>query len=633
MDTLILLSLCLLSWRGIQGQHDNSTKVMNNMLGHKISLPCDVYSHDDSSTPTLQWLYEKNGKHIVIYTSGPSGTNIEESDMKSRVNVNKHMHLVIEHTKVEDEKLFTCRVEDQTGKVKESNVHLRVYKAPDDPEITMEENGIHITDEAVWIGQCETKNGFPAPNITWYKNNTQLKTGKDGVVVTTQITVKSNGLITVKSVLSSPVYKNDVYSTFYCEVSYHLSNGAFMKESDRKNFTVDYPNTEVKLFVKSQHEIIKEGDKVQLICMGDGHPQPQITLFRKDEEEPLVEDYSFSWTVSRHDSGGYICRGLSMDDFNEMEAENELHVHYLDPPVLSEKSPFIVDLGSVHSVSCRANASAHTDIHWTKDGSTIANGSDLSLSFLDYADAGRYACVASITGVPGLTKTQELLVILKGKPQVTVSPEHEEVQDGEMLTLTCTAVGNPTPKITWYINGTEVDGDVVNASDSEVISELNFRVTQNHLNGRILCKAENEINSSMEYIQLQERVGLVPTAVFGDHRGSETTVDPGSKEESETTKDPSVESRSQKSYGVVIVAVIVCILLLAVLGAVLYFLYKKGRIPCGRSGKKDITKPGEKDQIVVEMKPDSPAEESVLLPGAQDKKQQAEQERYMDLRN
>lgn len=43
-----------------------------------------------------------------------------------------------------------------------------------------------------------------------------------------------------------------------------------------------------------------------------------------------------------------------------------------------------------------------------------------------------------------------------------------------------------------------------------------------------------------------------------------------------------------ESKGVVIVAVIVCILVLAVLGAALYFFYKKGKLPCGRSGKQEM---------------------------------------------
>ncbi|CAJ0942059.1 unnamed protein product [Ranitomeya imitator] len=227
----------------------------------------------------IYYCLEKDGNHIIS-TTGPKGTSVEETDMKSRVSVNKNMQLVIENIQLLDEKIFICRVEDQNGAVKESKVHLKVYKAPDEPEITMEENGIQISDEAIQIGTCESNNGFPTPNITWYKNNTPLKNGKDGVVVTSQVIVKSNGLITVRSILSSPVEKSDVFSWFYCDVSYHLPKGSHMLESERRNITVDYPNTKVNLLVKSKSEMIKEGDIVELICKGDGNPQPQISLHR-----------------------------------------------------------------------------------------------------------------------------------------------------------------------------------------------------------------------------------------------------------------------------------------------------------------------------------------------------------------
>lgn len=40
--------------------------------------------------------------------------------------------------------------------------------------------------------------------------------------------------------------------------------------------------------------------------------------------------------------------------------------------------------------------------------------------------------------------------------------------------------------------------------------------------------------------------------------------------------------------GVIIVVIILSLLLLAILGSVLYFLHKKGKIPCGRSGKQEM---------------------------------------------
>lgn len=86
----------------------------------------------------------------------------------------------------------------------------------------------------------------------------------------------------------------------------------------------------------------------------------------------------------------------------------------------------------------------------------------------------------------------------------------------------------------------------------------------------------------------------------------------------------------------IIVAIIVCILVVAVLGSVIYFLHKKGKIPCGRAGKQDITKPeARKDKIVVEVKSDKLSEEAGLLQGANGEKRPAadQSEKYIDLRN
>ncbi|KTF83838.1 hypothetical protein cypCar_00046103, partial [Cyprinus carpio] len=77
--------------------------------------------------------------------------------------------------------------------------------------------------------------------------------------------------------------------------------------------------------------------------------------------------------------------------------------------------------------------------------------------------------------------------------------------------------------------------------------------------------------------------------------------------------------------GVIIVVIIVSILLLAVLGSVFYFLYKKGKLPCGRSGKQEIInaystkEKTNKDDIVVEMKAKK-TEESMLLKSANGEK-------------
>ncbi|GCB75663.1 hypothetical protein scyTo_0017371, partial [Scyliorhinus torazame] len=81
------------------------------------------------------------------------------------------------------------------------------------------------------------------------------------------------------------------------------------------------------------------------------------------------------------------------------------------------------------------------------------------------------------------------------------------------------------------------------------------------------------------------------------------------------------KSHDRSSNGMLIIIIVVCIIVLAFLGAILYFLYKKGKIPCGRSGKQSITRTGAHDDIVVEVKNDQKVpEETVLLQGVNGEK-------------
>ncbi|XP_063292786.1 cell surface glycoprotein MUC18 isoform X2 [Pelobates fuscus] len=624
MDFLILLSLCLVSWRGAWGQKDANNNVVEAEEGDVASIPCTAYRAEQSSNASVQWLYEKNSVQKIV-AIGPHGTVKEDSELKERVNL-ENVTLIISGVRVQDERTYICQVEKSSVDIAESKVRLRVYKAPEFPEIKLPTAGLPVNEKAE-VATCESKNGFPAPNIAWYKNGFPLQHDHDGVEVSYQNTQESSGLVTVMSILNMQVVQSDNDAVLYCEVSYHVPGGDFMMESKKENLTVYYPNTKVTLYKEKPSGSVKEGDTVELRCVGDGNPQPEITISKKDTDgSSLVEQPSLILeNVQRGASGGYVCTGIDYSDgYHEASAEIELHVHFLDPPIFSEKSPLLVNLGDNLSVSCEVNGSSKAEIVWQKNGKDYFHGDLLNLDEVDYDISGNYTCFVHLPDVPELNVTNNLEIVVAGKPDVSVSSKVLSVNENELVTVTCRAIGHPAADITWSINGS-VDGNI---DELEVTSELTFRVTQDLINTSISCVATNLYGSSEEEIQLEQSAEMTVSTVIPVTDLVTTAVAVSGSEENviqETTR--------AGSHGVIIVVVIVCILLLAILGAVLYFLYKKGRISCGRSGKQDITRPGEKEHIVVEMKPDSPAEESVLLPGSQEKKPPGDQEKYMDIRN
>ncbi|XP_029429465.1 cell surface glycoprotein MUC18-like [Rhinatrema bivittatum] len=227
---------------------------------------------------------------------------------------------------------------------------------------------------------------------------------------------------------------------------------------------------------------------------------------------------------------------------------------------------------------------------------------------------GHYSCVATVPGVPGLNASKGVTIVVKGPPLVSVKHHSLWVLVNDVINVTCEAFGHPAPEITWSVNGSVLH----KRETHQVSSELSVQVTQELLRSGVMCYARNSLGSSEELIRLQE-------VTVTTHPTANNTVGPIQK-----------ERKREESKGVLIVAIIVCILAIAVLGAVLYFLYKKGKIPCGHSGKQDITKPGtQPEDIVVEMKSDKAPEETELLPGPTGEKPLPgdQGEKYIDLRN
>ena len=67
--------------------------------------------------------------------------------------------------------------------------------------------------------------------------------------------------------------------------------------------------------------------------------------------------------------------------------------------------------------------------------------------------------------------------------------------ENKQLTLHCTAIGNPTPKITWT-----KDGNTVAQGDT-----MSFKANRNH-SGKYLCSAENGLDITVNasaYLDVQ----------------------------------------------------------------------------------------------------------------------------------
>ncbi|XP_056141463.1 cell surface glycoprotein MUC18-like [Lampris incognitus] len=585
------ICMCFPVWANVELTMGESIEAY---LGDSAQIPCQYNFTNgsphlvmiqwfvrDSTSTRLRIFYGDNSQQMVDVGTDYSGRIKVTSDWQGAV-------LHIQDVQLLDEREFFCQVNGLAAGNAEGKTHLRVFVPPKAPLIEPVLSGISVTNEMPSkVASCEVQNGFPKPNITWHRNGIPLMPAQGRVNVVTLVT-RESGFYTVQSELHYKVTKEDKDSHFSCEVSFFVPGAIRTVESVEINITVHYPTTVVKLWKDSPQGLVKEGDTVVLHCQGDGFPPPPFIFHR--EQEPEVELGSSGDTlvlsqVTRRHSGVYQCQPLHTHSSTQATGQLQLTVHYLDKAVVVPQDSEVMFRGESLTATCNALSSLHTSTTWFKDGKQVGRGHTLSLQDATYDTSGEYVCHVTVPSFPALRTTSSVHIIVQGAPQLNEDREVEiEEATGRLVNLSCEAHGHPLPTISWNIVGSQRWHEVVNKANEHVTqSMVSVKVTSDI---SALCNASNDMGAEIKTFNIRAIPMVTSSSSFSAAEGS----------------------------GVVIVVIILCILLLAILGSVFYFFHKKGKIPCGRTGKQEIT--GEKtstDNIVVELKAGTHTEGAVLL--------------------
>ncbi|KAM6987404.1 cell surface glycoprotein MUC18-like [Tautogolabrus adspersus] len=625
------------AWANMEVNMEDRVEVYR---GDTAQITCMIASFEGIGGMIIQWFYVTGTgeKQKIYYQDSTMKVVDKDTRFTERISVNGtgatgEVVLTISDVQLADEKEFICLIKGLDG-TSEGRTKLKVFEKPDSPTIEGVQTGISVNEDSPSkIGTCEVKNGFPKPNITWYRNTTPLRSVPDEVEVVPSVTSESSGLFSVTSDLNLKVVKEDKDDEFYCEVTYFVPGGTRMTETDRINISVFYPSTAVNVWVESPKGKIKEGDSIELHCFDNGNPPSSVVSIKHldvihiinvhiFDEQSLDNNVLVLNNVTRLDSGVYQCTALDSINFEPIHGNTSVFVHYLEAAVVIPQDT-VVAQGAEVTATCNALSSLKTQTVWLKDREEVSQGHTLTVKDATFDKAGMYVCVVTVPEMEGMETNGSILVNVKGPPEI-LKPDNTEIETYDTtVDLSCKVRGFPAPKIIW----TTSDGQVLEKAlemmtEDGVQSRVSIQVTSDITAS---CNASNDHGTDALTFNIKTTVNTTPTPVTTTTTTTTTTT------ATTTTSTPTITTATtfssatataetaippkkirKEGSGVIIAVIIICILLLAVLGSVLYFLYKKGKI-CGRSGKQDLTKDkSNKDNIVVEMKSDN-TEDAVLL--------------------
>nr|XP_015827628.2 hemicentin-1 [Nothobranchius furzeri] len=422
-------------------------QTINYTLGSHVTLLCEATG---VPVPSITWLKD--------------GTSIESSlqwQWSVRGNKLELGPLTLSHAG-----RYTCVAKNSEGQThKDYTLTVQVS-----PTIL---NSDHASDVSAPMGdeltlECRA-NGIPTPRLSWLKDGVSLE-GSDAH----HISVTPDG-----STLTLMKLAPEDSGTYMC-----LAINSAGQESKLYSLVVLVPPSISGETTIPREIQVTQDSVVTLECQAAGNPPPQISwlmnghpLLLSPRARLLSGDSLLRIApVQLSDSGVYTCVARSQAGLAELSYDVQVQV----PPGVDRfepVEPVTVVQGSLVTLTCEARGVPPPTLTWMKDGQPLSlhrnlllDGEETRLQLPDVAtsDEGLYSCMAS-NQAGSSTKSFNLTVLVPPKISYSGSPEELTIAVNSPLELECSAVGIPTPKLSWLKDGHPLDGTDIIQQDGHAV--------------------------------------------------------------------------------------------------------------------------------------------------------------------
>ncbi|XP_041863966.1 neural cell adhesion molecule 1a isoform X13 [Melanotaenia boesemani] len=270
-----------------------------------------------------------------------------------------------------------------------------------------------------------------------------------------------------------------------------------------------------------------EGEDADIVCDVFSSPPPNIIWKHKGSKIQPAKDVRYRIMSNGHlqirgikkiDEGNYDCEARVMArgeiDFRMMK----VIVNVL-PTIRARQSEVnaTADISSTALLACDADGFPEPTVTWAHNNVVLEtgdkyslneDGSELVIKDVKKVDEGDYTCIAKNKAGE---KTEEVSLNVFVQPKITYFNNQTASEFDEQVTLTCEALGDPTPTISWsfgnrvFTEGEQsLDRNVVVRSHARV-SSLTLKNIQFTYAGQYLCTASNSIGHDSQHMYLEVR--------------------------------------------------------------------------------------------------------------------------------
>uniref|UniRef100_A0A6B2E762 Putative down syndrome cell adhesion molecule 2 isoform r n=1 Tax=Phlebotomus kandelakii TaxID=1109342 RepID=A0A6B2E762_9DIPT len=336
---------------------------------------------------------------------------------------------------------------------------------------------------------------------------------------------------------------SDEYPTYRCRTMHRLTRQVVVSSATKVRISDQRGIVAPSIVEHTAHVSVAQDEGAVLLCIAQGCPATEYRWYTHNTPgEPLpvltgprirlLGPVLAIEAVTAEDAGIYKCSAANAG--GEASAELRLSVA---TPLQMEISPNVlsVHMGGSAEFRCLVTSNGvqlgQQHITWFKDGRQLPSsgriGDTLLVTAVGREDKGMYQCVVRRPEGDTFQAAAELQ-LGDAPPVLLYSFIEQTLQPGPAVSLKCSAAGNPTPQVTWTLdgfplptNGRFLIGQYVTVH-GDVISHVNISHVMVEDGGEYSCIAENRAGKISHSARLNiyglPYIRLIPkvTAVAGE---------------------------------------------------------------------------------------------------------------------